>query len=170
VKIQTAFKIRFFSWNLGFVSLTTEDAIRWHIGQCEEAINRRDPQGMVDHTSSAARLGNRVLMVAKQEADNSEDPVYNAKINRAADGLQSGELLASPSEPLIFFLPGILPSLCLMIICTMHDCWTKVEHDKVGNKYFFPSNLAPLLFWVKFEVKGFDLPCTGARPRPDWDY
>jgi vinculin len=95
--------------------LTPEDAIRWHIGQCEEAINRRDPQGMVDHTSSAARLGNRVLMVAKQEADNSEDPVYNAKINRAADGLQSGELLASqsPLELLIFHVRN--SSVCKLV-------------------------------------------------------
>ena len=41
---------------------------------------------------SAARLANRVLMVAKKEADNSEDPRFIAEISAASDRLQRGEL------------------------------------------------------------------------------
>ena len=44
---------------------------------------------MVDNTSAIARLANRVLMVAKQEAENSEDPTFVAKVNLAANNLQS---------------------------------------------------------------------------------
>lgn len=46
---------------------------------------------MVDNTSAIARLANRVLMVAKQEADNSEDPSFVAKVNAASDQVQVGE-------------------------------------------------------------------------------
>ena len=45
----------------------------------------------MDNTSAIARLANRVLMVAKQEADNSEDPSFVAKVNAASDQVQVGE-------------------------------------------------------------------------------
>ncbi|RWS23183.1 vinculin-like isoform X8, partial [Leptotrombidium deliense] len=61
----------------------TEDAIRKHTGMCEYAIQHRQPQSMVDNTSAIARLANRVLMVAKQEADNSEDPQFIAREAKA---------------------------------------------------------------------------------------
>ena len=71
----------------------SEDAIRKHTALCNHAIDQRQPQQMVDNTSAIARLANRVLMVAKQEAENSEDPSYVNRVNRAADELQSSELL-----------------------------------------------------------------------------
>jgi len=43
---------------------------------------------MVDNASIIARLANRVLMVAKQESDNSEDPQFISRVNKAADELQ----------------------------------------------------------------------------------
>ena len=46
---------------------------------------------MVDNTSAIARLANRVLMVAKQEADNSEDPLYVNQLNAASEQLQAGK-------------------------------------------------------------------------------
>lgn len=46
---------------------------------------------MVENTSSVARLANRVLMVAKQESDNSEDPYFVERVNQAADLLQSSK-------------------------------------------------------------------------------
>lgn len=63
--------------------------MRKHAKLCEDAISRHDPNKMVEHTTAIARLGNRVYQVAKQEADNSEDPVFHAKLNRAADILQA---------------------------------------------------------------------------------
>jgi len=44
---------------------------------------------MVDNTSHIARLGNRVLMAAKGEAENSEDVSFVNAINNAAGRLQS---------------------------------------------------------------------------------
>lgn len=65
-----------------------EDGILKYTTLCENAIANRQPQNMVENTSNIARLANRVLGVAKQEADNSEDSKFISSINRAADDLQ----------------------------------------------------------------------------------
>lgn len=62
-----------------------------HTVLCEDSIRNNQPQKMVDNTSSIARLANRVLMVAKQEADNSEDPSFIARVNAAANALERSE-------------------------------------------------------------------------------
>ncbi|XP_039441640.1 vinculin [Culex pipiens pallens] len=67
----------------------SEKQMQKHSFLCDDAIRTRQPQKMVDNTSSEARLANRVLLVAKQEADNSEDPEFIAKVNDASDRLQA---------------------------------------------------------------------------------
>lgn len=69
---------------------------------CENAIVNRQPQSMVDNTSNIARLANRVLMVAKQESDNSEDPNFISRVNRAADELQSSESSIKPMNKIFY--------------------------------------------------------------------
>lgn len=64
--------------------------MRKHTVLCEDAIAKNNPNKMVDNTTSIARLANRVLQVAKQEAENSEDPLFIADVNKAADDLQAG--------------------------------------------------------------------------------
>ncbi|XP_050314942.1 vinculin isoform X4 [Anthonomus grandis grandis] len=66
----------------------SEEQMKKHTFLCEEAIKNRQPQKMVDNTSAIARLANRVLLVAKQESDNSEDPSFINELNRASDHLQ----------------------------------------------------------------------------------
>lgn len=67
----------------------SEEQMQKHTFLCEEAIRGKQPQKMVDNTSSIARLANRVLLVAKQESDNSEDAHFIADVNQAADILQN---------------------------------------------------------------------------------
>ncbi|GMS95777.1 hypothetical protein PENTCL1PPCAC_17952 [Pristionchus entomophagus] len=67
----------------------SENAMRRYTNKCEDAISVGESQSMVDHTSQVARLANRVLMSAKNEADNSEDPAFNARVNTAAAELHS---------------------------------------------------------------------------------
>lgn len=67
--------------------------MRKHTFLCEEAIKNKQPQKMVDNTSAIARLANRVLLVAKQESDNSEDPNFIDEVNQASDALQSGKVV-----------------------------------------------------------------------------
>ncbi|CAL4058554.1 unnamed protein product, partial [Meganyctiphanes norvegica] len=66
----------------------SETLIKGHTNNCEASISTNEPQSMVDNTSAIARLANRVLMVAKQEAENSEDPGFVSKVNYASDMLQ----------------------------------------------------------------------------------
>ncbi|XP_055922051.1 vinculin [Eupeodes corollae] len=68
---------------------TSEDHMQVYVKLCEDAIHNKQPQKMVDNTSNIARLVNRVLLVAKQEADNSEDPVFTVKLNEAANRLEN---------------------------------------------------------------------------------
>lgn len=65
--------------------------MRRYTNKCEDAISVGESQSMVDHTSQVARLANRVLMSAKNEADNSEDPTFNLRVNNAAAELHSGK-------------------------------------------------------------------------------
>lgn len=67
---------------------TSEEQMQKYTFLCEEAIRNKQPQKMVDNTSNIARLVNRVLLVAKQEADNSEDPEFIAKLNAATNKLE----------------------------------------------------------------------------------
>ncbi|KAF2882876.1 hypothetical protein ILUMI_23388 [Ignelater luminosus] len=67
----------------------SEEQMKKHTFLCEEAIKNKQPQKMVDNTSAIARLANRVLLVAKQESDNSEDPTFIDEVNRASDALQN---------------------------------------------------------------------------------
>ncbi|GMT24205.1 hypothetical protein PFISCL1PPCAC_15502 [Pristionchus fissidentatus] len=67
----------------------SENAMRRYTSKCEDSIATCEPQSMVDHTSQVARLANRVLMSAKNEADNSEEPAFVSRVNNAAAELHS---------------------------------------------------------------------------------
>ncbi|XP_076240791.1 vinculin isoform X9 [Calliopsis andreniformis] len=68
---------------------TSEEQMQKHSFLCEEAIAKCHPQKMVDNTAAIARLANRVILVAKQESDNSEDPAFIQRVNHATDILQN---------------------------------------------------------------------------------
>ncbi|GFS53436.1 vinculin, partial [Trichonephila inaurata madagascariensis] len=67
----------------------SEDLLLAHTKACEDAISNHAPDKMVENTSAIARLANRVLMVAKQESENSEDPIFVERVNQSAELLQS---------------------------------------------------------------------------------
>ncbi|XP_043490642.1 vinculin isoform X9 [Polistes fuscatus] len=68
---------------------TSEEQMQKHTYLCEEAIAKSYPQKMVDNTAAIARLADRVILVAKQESDNSEDPAFIQRVNQATDALQN---------------------------------------------------------------------------------
>ena len=70
----------------------SEEAIRRHTQLCELAISTRQLQSMVDNAAAIARLANRVIMVARQESNNSEDGEFVARVEQASARLQ--ELVA----------------------------------------------------------------------------
>ncbi|XP_073977277.1 vinculin isoform X11 [Rhodnius prolixus] len=67
----------------------SEEHMQRHAIMCEDAIANADAEKMVEHTTAIARLANRVLQVANQEAENSEDPYFINKVKVAADRLQN---------------------------------------------------------------------------------
>jgi vinculin len=66
----------------------SEEAIRRHTQLCEMAISTRHVQSMVDNAASIARLANRVIMVARQESNNSEDNQFIKRVDLATRRLQ----------------------------------------------------------------------------------
>lgn len=59
---------------------------------CEDAIKAGNALKMVENTSALGRLANRVIQIAKQEADNSEDPEYIEQMTDVAIALQNCKL------------------------------------------------------------------------------
>ncbi|XP_061178101.1 vinculin-like isoform X9 [Saccostrea echinata] len=66
-----------------------EEGILRDTERVEDAIQMKDPPRIGAHASNIARRANRVLQVAQQEAENSEDPKYVDHVNEAASNLRS---------------------------------------------------------------------------------
>merc|ERR1719394_2244898 len=67
----------------------TEEHIRRSVATCEEGVAGRQSQVIVESTTLAARLSNRLLMALAREAENSEDVSLKKQVNQAADKLKS---------------------------------------------------------------------------------
>ena len=65
------------------------EAMQEASARCEDSIRSGQAVKLVEHTSALARLGNRVIQVGRQEAENSEDPRFISTLNYSADKLQS---------------------------------------------------------------------------------
>jgi hypothetical protein len=64
-----------------------------YLAYCEDAVKSNNPIKLVENTSSLIRLANRVLQVAKQELENSEDPNFMALLNNTTQDLHAGKRL-----------------------------------------------------------------------------
>lgn len=60
---------------------------------CELGIQTSNPAKLVEQASKLGRLANRVIHVAKQETENSEDPAFIARLNIAVDRVHRSKLL-----------------------------------------------------------------------------
>ncbi|XP_067931173.1 vinculin-like [Watersipora subatra] len=67
----------------------SETAILKDTAGIEGAIVTADRQAIVDNAASIARRSNRILQVAQQEVDNSEDPVFQQDVTSASNRLKS---------------------------------------------------------------------------------
>ena len=68
-----------------------EEAILRDTDRTEQALKVGDAAGIVNNTSSIARRANRVLQVAQQEADNSEDPKFVDRVNSSIRQLRASK-------------------------------------------------------------------------------
>ncbi|XP_076142514.1 vinculin-like [Alosa pseudoharengus] len=65
----------------------SEEAIKKDIDKCRVAMANVQPQMLVAGATSIARRANRILLVAKREVENSEDPKYREMVKAASDEL-----------------------------------------------------------------------------------
>ncbi|KAM9364570.1 vinculin-like isoform 2-T2 [Pholidichthys leucotaenia] len=63
----------------------SEEAIKKDIDKCRVAMANVQPQMLVAGATSIARRANRVLLVAKREVENSEDPRFRDMVKHASD-------------------------------------------------------------------------------------
>ncbi|KAM9476839.1 vinculin a isoform 2-T2 [Clarias gariepinus] len=65
----------------------SEEAIKKDIDKCRVAMANVQPQMLVAGATSIARRANRILLVAKREVENSEDPKFREVVKAASDEL-----------------------------------------------------------------------------------
>ncbi|MGH0134642.1 UNVERIFIED_CONTAM: hypothetical protein FKN15_029722 [Acipenser sinensis] len=65
----------------------SEEAIKKDIDKCQVAMANVQPQMLVAGATSIARRANRILLVAKREVENSEDPKFHEIVKAASDDL-----------------------------------------------------------------------------------
>ncbi len=65
----------------------SEEAIKKDIEKCRVSMANVQPQMLVAGATSIARRANRVLLVAKREVENSEDPKFRELVKAASDEL-----------------------------------------------------------------------------------
>ncbi|XP_066519906.1 LOW QUALITY PROTEIN: vinculin b [Hoplias malabaricus] len=67
----------------------SEEAIKNDLEKCQTAMANHQPQMLVAGATSIARRANRILLVAKREVENSEDPKFREIVKAASDELSS---------------------------------------------------------------------------------
>uniref|UniRef100_A0A8C6TN06 Vinculin n=1 Tax=Neogobius melanostomus TaxID=47308 RepID=A0A8C6TN06_9GOBI len=65
----------------------SEEAIKKDLDKCNVAMANHQPQMLVAGATSIARRANRILLVAKREVENSEDPKFREMVAAARDEL-----------------------------------------------------------------------------------
>lgn len=65
----------------------SEEAIKNDLDKCRVAMANHQPQMLVAGATSIARRANRILLVAKREVENSEDPKFREVVRAASDEL-----------------------------------------------------------------------------------
>jgi len=66
----------------------TAEHIQSSIATCEEGVRAKQSQVIVESTTLAARLSNRLLMALARESENSEDVNLKKQVNQSADKLK----------------------------------------------------------------------------------
>eukprot|EP00105_Crassostrea_gigas_P038266 XP_019922414.1 PREDICTED: vinculin isoform X15 [Crassostrea gigas] len=84
-----------------------EEGIMRDTERVEDAIQMKDPPRIGAHASNIARRANRVLQVAQQEAENSEDPKYVDHVNQAASNLRANLGVVESIAPMVQGAKGV---------------------------------------------------------------
>lgn len=67
----------------------SEEAIKNDLEKCHVAMMNHQPQMLVAGATSIARRANRIVLVAKREVENSEEPKFSETLREAANNLSA---------------------------------------------------------------------------------
>ncbi|KAK2866781.1 hypothetical protein Q7C36_002837 [Tachysurus vachellii] len=67
----------------------SEEAIKHDLEKCHVAMTNHQPQMLVAGATSIARRANRIVLVAKREVENSEEPKFRETLREAANELSA---------------------------------------------------------------------------------
>ncbi|KAK3559934.1 hypothetical protein QTP86_028843 [Hemibagrus guttatus] len=67
----------------------SEEAIKHDLEKCHVAMTNHQPQMLVAGATSIARRANRIVLVAKREVENSEEPKFRETLREAANQLSA---------------------------------------------------------------------------------
>ena len=110
----------------------TEEGILRDTEKAEEAIKRGDAPGIVSATSNIARRANRVLQMAQQEADNSEDPRFVEHVNEAVRNLRASKWSLVVFKVGIFIPYLVILLVCLVLILNIY-AWQSVFNQSISQ-------------------------------------
>ncbi|TTZ04189.1 Vinculin [Bagarius yarrelli] len=71
------------------VEKMTKEAIKHDLEKCHVAMTNHQPQMLVAGATSIARRANRIVLVAKREVENSEEPKFRETLREAANELSA---------------------------------------------------------------------------------
>lgn len=104
----------------------SEEAIKKDLDKCKVAMANIQPQMLVAGATSIARRANRILLVAKKEVENSEDPKFREAVKAASDDL------SKTISPMVMDAKAVAgnisdPGKCLSEILSVLSKWIQVE-------------------------------------------
>ncbi|KAL6475815.1 hypothetical protein MHYP_G00168550 [Metynnis hypsauchen] len=121
----------------------SEEAIKHDLEKCQMAMANHQPQMLVAGATSIARRANRIMLVAKREVENSEDPKFRETVKAASDEL------SSTISPMVMGAKAVAgniqdPSETLKLLLTQnhHQIHNKVHpyHQTVCTTYYLSDS------------------------------
>lgn len=111
----------------------SEEAIKKDIDKCRVAMANVQPQMLVAGATSIARRANRVLLVAKREVENSEDPRFRDTVKHASD------ILSHTISPMVMDAKAVAGNIQDKGTgqIDIQVGYNRTQHDKSFAYYFF---------------------------------
>lgn len=141
----------------------SEEAIKKDIDKCRVAMANVQPQMLVAGATSIARRANRILLVAKREVENSEDPKFREMVKAASDELSrtispmvmdakavAGNI-QTPGEEDWAFIASFMEHVCLIYFWFLSQIKCPVSLEQVFKKAFWTQRTGFCLLLGKSE-------------------
>ncbi|KAK2098441.1 hypothetical protein P7K49_023892 [Saguinus oedipus] len=100
----------------------SEEAIKKDLDKCKVAMANIQPQMLVAGATSIARRANRILLVAKREVENSEDPKFREAVKAASDEL------SKTISPMVMDAKAVAGNISDPVLLLHRQCFGALTH------------------------------------------